>query len=344
MLPAEIASAISFAVLGGPPDDALLAAAAQNQLATGDQRIAQAMRLITAYPQRWKEQMRQFVPEWLGINFNKPEWDKDTKVVPMFSGNMKASLQIETNMFIDDWATAADGARLDRLLTTSSTFIGPGNAAVYGVTASGTEFTKVALDPTRRSGLLTMGGFLGSTSHVAETSPVIRGKVILQKFLCEEPPPPPPMVPPLPAPNKSAPTTTRERFRVHLTSPACSTCHTAFDPMGNAFEAYDVLGAYRTEENGHPIDSTGTLVGAAAGDVPVADGVALTKVLAQSPETFACVTRQAYRFTLGRTESDYDRCSLAQGARALSESSFDVRALIAAIVGSDSFVVRTVGQ
>jgi hypothetical protein len=344
LLPEEVASALSYALLGMPPDDALRTAAGQNQLGTGEQRAAQAQRLIAAYPDRWKEQMRLFVPEWLGINFSRPEWAKDTKVVPLYTASLKAALQTETDMFIDDWATAPEGARLDTLLTTPSTFVNAATAPLYGAKAAGAAFTKVALDPAQRAGLLTLAGFLGSTSHVNETSPVVRGKVILQKFLCKEPPPPPPMVPPLPPPDRSAPTTTRARFDVHLTSPACKSCHQVFEPMGDAFERYDALGAYRTEQNGHPVDSAGALVGATGGDRPVADAVALVKLLAQSPDTFACVARQAYRFTLGKSESDYDRCTLAKASQALGQAPFDVRALMISIVGSDSFVVRTVNQ
>jgi hypothetical protein len=320
-----------------------MAAAAQGQLATSEQRQAQASRLISAYPQRWKEQMRLFLPQWLGINFSRPEWAKDTKAVPLYSAALKAALQTEADLFIDDWATAPDGARLDTLLTTPSTFVNAVNAPIYGVKASGDTFTKVSLDGTQRAGLLTLAGFLGSTSHVAETSPVLRGKVILEKFLCREPPPPPPMVPPLPAVDRSAPTTTRARFEAHLTSPACRACHQVFEPMGDAFEAYDAVGTYRTEQNGHPIDTSGALVGASEGDQPVADAVALAKLLARSSDTYDCLARQAYRFTLGRGESDYDRCTLAKAREVLS-TSHDVRGLMASIIGSDSFVARTVNR
>jgi hypothetical protein len=340
----EAASALSFSVLGMPPDAALVTAADEGRLVTSEQRTSQALRLIAEHPDRWKDQMRQFVPQWLGVNFSRPEWAKDVKAVPLFSAALKAALQTETDLFLDDWATAPDGARLDTLLTTSSTFVNAVNAPVYGVQATGAGFAKVSLDGGQRAGLLTMAGFLGSTSHVAETSPVMRGKAILEKFLCREPPPPPPMVPPLPAVDRTAPTTTRARFAAHLVSPACSACHSVFEPMGDAFEAYDAVGAYRTQQNGTAIDSSGILVGVAGGDRPVADAVELAGLLARSPETFACLSRQAYRFTLGRAESDYDACTLAKASRALGQAPFDVRALVAALAGSDSFVVRTVNR
>lgn len=336
----EIASALSFSILGMPPDDALINAAAANQLGTGDARAAQVDRLIAAYPDAFKQQMRLFVPQWLGINFARPEWDKDTGAIPMFTPDLKDALQTETDMFIDDWSTAG-GAQLGALLTSSSTFVNSVTAPLYGVSASGNAFVKTALDPTQRAGILTFGGFLGSTAHVAETSPVMRGKVIMQKFFCKDPPAPPPNVPPLPPVDQGPPTTTRARFDAHLADAACSSCHAQFDPMGNAFEEYDPIGAYRTEQNGFPIDSSGALVGATGGDKQVASAIDLVKLLANSPQTNDCVTRQMFRFTVGRIEVPFDSCVLTQTAQGLGPDA-DLQQVIRAIVKSDSFVVRTV--
>jgi hypothetical protein len=344
LLASEVASALSYSILGTPPDDALVAAATQNQLATPEQRAAQAARLIAAYPDGWKQQMRMFVTQWLGINFSRPEWEKSTDAFPSFSDGLKGALETETGMFIDDWATLADGPRLDTLLTTPSTFINSVNAPVYGVTATGTTFRKTSLDPTQRSGILTFAGFLGSTSHIAETSPVLRGKAILQKFLCRSPPPPPPVIPPLPPMDQSAPTTTRARFDAHVSNPACSGCHSTFQPMGEAFEEFDALGAFRTTQNGFPIDSSGALVGSTGGDKPVRNAIELSQILSQSQDTFDCVSQQAFRFTIGRLEADYDQCGIAKATQAFSTSHLDIRELIAGIVRSDSFVARTVAQ
>jgi hypothetical protein len=344
LVPSEIASALSYSILGMPPDDQLVAAAAQSQLATAEQRSAQALRLIAAYPDSWTQQMRQFVLQWLGINFSRPEWQKSTDALPLFSADLKAALQTETDLFVDDWLMSPGGPHLDVLLTTPSTFVNQVNAPLYGVTASGASFQKVDLDPAQRGGILTMAGFLGSTSHVAETSPVIRGKVIMQKFLCRNPPPPPPVVPPLPPVDQAAPTTTRARFAAHLTNPACSDCHSTFQPMGDAFEEYDALGMFRSDQNGYPIDSSGALVGATGGDQPVANAVELAKLLAHSPDTVDCFARQAFRFTIGHLETDYDQCSVAQVKQTLSTTELDVRQMISSIVSSNSFVVRTVSQ
>jgi Protein of unknown function (DUF1588)/Protein of unknown function (DUF1592)/Protein of unknown function (DUF1595)/Protein of unknown function (DUF1585) len=344
LLPTEVASALSYSILGTPPDDALVAAAAQNLLSTPEQRAAQAARLIAAYPDGWKQQMRMFVTQWLGINFGRPEWEKSTDAFPSFNDGVKSALETETNMYLDDWASSPDGPRLDTLLTTPSTFINSVNAPIYGLTASGTTFRKTSLDPTQRAGILTLSGFLGSTSHVAETSPVLRGKTVMQKFLCHNPPPPPPVIPPLPPADQSAPTTTRARFEQHVSNPFCASCHSAFQPMGEAFEEYDALGTFRTTQNGFPIDSSGALVGATGGDKPVQNAIELSQILARSQDAFDCVTSQAFRFTIGRLEASYDQCGIAKASQAFSTGQLDVRQLMAAIVRSDSFVARTVAQ
>jgi hypothetical protein len=199
------------------------------------------------------------------------------------------------------------------------------------------------LNPKQRAGILTFSGFLGSTSHVAETSPVMRGKVIMQKFFCKDPPAPPPNVPPLPPVSQGPATTTRARFDTHLADPACSGCHSLFQPMGDAFEEYDAIGAYRTMQNGFPVDSSGVLVGAPGGDQPVADAVALVNLLADSPQTYDCVTRQMFRFTVGRTEAPFDGCMLSEAAQSLG-SGADLHQVIVAIVKSDSFIKRTVNE
>jgi hypothetical protein len=337
----EIASALSYSVIGLPPDDELVGAA--SQLGDAGARGAQVARLIAAYPDAWKQQMRQFVPQWLGINFGKAEWQKDTEALPIFSSSLRSALQTETDMLIDEWAMAPGGALLDVLLTSPTGYLNSVNAPLYGMSVSGSAFQKTALEPTQRAGILTLGGFLGSTSHVAETSPVMRGKVIMQKFFCTDPPAPPPDVPPLPPLDTSAPTTTRARFQIHLANDACKSCHAYFDPMGNAFEGYDAVGGYRMEQNGFPVDTSGTLVGASGGDKPVANAIELVQLLAASPQTHECVTRQMFRFTIGRPEGPFDGCMIADAAKEMGTSS-DLRQVITKIVTSDSFVVRTVNK
>jgi hypothetical protein len=113
--------------------------------------------------------------------------------------------------------------------------------------------------------------------------------------------------------------------------------------MGNAFEGYDPLGVFRTEQNGTPVDTSGALVGTAGGDKPVANAIEMVNLLAASPQAHECVARQMFRFTVGRAEAPFDGCMLADAAQAMA-SAPDLRQLITRIVTSDSFVVRTVNK
>jgi hypothetical protein len=113
--------------------------------------------------------------------------------------------------------------------------------------------------------------------------------------------------------------------------------------MGNAFEGYDALGSFRTQQNGIPVDTSGVLVGAAGGDKPVSNAIELVNLLANSPQTNECVTRQMFRFTVGRPEAAFDGCMLVDAAKNMDGNS-DLRQVMTAIVKSDSFVVRTVNK
>jgi hypothetical protein len=140
----------------------------------------------------------------------------------------------------------------------------------------------------------------------------------------------------------SAPTTTRARYDKHLTDPACSNCHAQFQPMGDAFEGYDPIGVWRTQQNGFSIDTSGALVGVGGGPIKVASAVELMKVLTQRREVTACVAQQAFRFTLGRLPAERDACELQAIGQEFDQSTRDVRSLVGSLVGSDAFVKRTV--
>jgi hypothetical protein len=169
---------------------------------------------------------------------------------------------------------------------------------------------------------------------------VFRGVAIMRRLLCQEPPPVPAMVPPLPPANKTDIKTTRQRFDQHTSVAFCHSCHSAFDPMGDVFESYDAVGAYRTEENGVAIDSSGGIVGTVSSDAQFGNAIDMVKALAVSPEVHECFARQVYRFSVGRTETDADQCAIQSYTRAFTEKSFDLRELLVAVASSPAFAVR----
>jgi hypothetical protein len=340
LTPYELAANLAFAVIASPPDATLLDAAAAGQLGTPEQLAAQADRLIAARPDRFAANLRRFVTEWLGIDYDSPAWSKDAVAFPAFTPALKEELRKETGLFLDDWTAGGPGLR--RLLTTTDAFVSRTNAPVYGVASTATAPTKIALDGGQRAGLLTQAGFLGSHAHADGGSPVLRGKAVLTRFLCKSPPPVPDNVPPLPAVDKQAVKTTRQRFARHTAVPACAACHSTFEPMGDLFEGYDGLGRFRTTENGEPVDTTGGIVGSDASDAELPSALALGGALAASPEVHACVSRQLFRYLLGRSEQAYDRCALGAATTRLEAQSLDLRALFVALTASSSSTTRTV--
>jgi hypothetical protein len=339
LTPYELASALSYGTIASPPDATLTAAAAAGQLQTADQIAAQVRRLITARPDRFKAMVGEFTVEWLGINFDKPAWNKDTTAYPKFTAALKTAFAGETQAFLADWVDG--GSSLPKLLTATDGFVSRDNAAIYGLTSTSPAFVKTPLPAGQRAGLLTQPAFLGSAAHTDGSSPVYRGLAVMSQLLCKSAPPVPAMVPPLPVVDKAMIKTTRQRYEVHETAAFCSACHSTFDPMGYTFENYDGLGQWRTMENGVVVDPSGAIVGTQASDAPMANAVALASALAASPEVHECFARQVFRFDVGRVETDADGCSIAQAVTAYSGKNLDLRELLVALATSPAFTTRT---
>jgi hypothetical protein len=170
------------------------------------------------------------------------------------------------------------------------------------------------------------------------SSPVRRGKFVLDQLMCEPPPPPPAGVaitPPPPDPNA----TTRQRFANHSTDPQCHACHQFIDPPGFTFEHYDGMGLWRDTENGQPIDASGAIVFSREESLvgPVADVTELAAKLAHSPQVHECVAKEIYRFALGRQLTEADSCTTSQLAERFFKSGGSFKDLFLAIVESDAF-------
>ncbi len=280
LAPYETASRLSYLLWGSMPDDVLLDAAGAGQLATPAQIEAQARRLL-ADP-RAKDATREFFEQWLHLR-GLDGASKDPTLYPGFDDVTRASMFAESRAFFDWVMWQADG-RVETLLTAPTSFLDANTAKLYGVTLSGggTGPQLTALDPTKRAGILTQPSLLSTLAKPNQSSPILRGKFVRERFLCQDLPPPPPnlvIVPPKVAPGA----TTRERFAQHDKDPACSGCHSLMDPIGFGFEHYDAVGAYRTTDNGLPVDATGWFPGGAL-DVngPFKDAIDLGNRLAAS--------------------------------------------------------------
>jgi len=221
----------------------------------------------------------------------------------------------ELDRFFDDVLWNRSGS-LRELFTSNRSFVDGPLAQLYGASVVGADFRPVTLDQRQRSGILTRAGFLAVHSDADSSGPIARGVFVLSSIACQPPSPPPPGIPPAPAVTDPAEQgrTTRQRFDQHVASSFCATCHTQIDGIGFGFEAFDAVGAYRTTENGNPVDSSGTIIGMGAIDGPF-DGVAeLASRLAGSPVLSDCFARQFYRYALGEAEGAQDLRWLSSAA------------------------------
>ncbi|HYP86603.1 MAG TPA: DUF1592 domain-containing protein [Polyangiaceae bacterium] len=325
----EIASALSYLVIAGPPDEPLRGAAAAGTLADSAVRRAHAERLI-ATP-AGQAQVRTFIREWLHLD-KVATIDKSD---PRFT-ELRQPLLDEANDFIDEVMLNDDGS-LAKLLTAGYTVVEPPLAAFYGITTGASG--RASLAGTPRVGILQQGAFLAANSAANLSSPVKRGAVFLDRVTCV------PSLPPAfaatavkqPKPDPSA--TTRELFAAHSASPQCAGCHGRLDGAGFLFENFGPIGEQRDEEAGKPVDTSGKLNSWIDADGPAASSVDLSYRLAQSDDIRRCFARQLYRYASAANDPDREE-SFLSGLEAEGAISDRVHALIPAFVASRSFLLR----
>ncbi len=340
LTPEQLAARLSYFLWESPPDAALEMAAQSGQLATAEGLKAQAVRLL-ADDNRARRALFNFHRQWLHVD-NLEDLEPGT--------DLGLQLGQELEAFVASVFVAGDGT-LKSLLTAPYTFANASTAPEYGLTANGSGFSQIALDPTQRLGVLMQVPFL-RTNGIAP--PVRRGLVVYKQLLCGDVPSPPLNVP---KPEMDGPTkTTRERFAVHAEQACATGCHALFDPWGFAFENFDNVGHYRTQENGITVDASGL---AQAGGVvggttpkqavlPFKNGLELVNALAVSDEVSWCASRHWARYMLGRLEGDADVGALTnayvsaayQSDRATARP-FSVKEFLVSIVGTKAFRFRT---
>ncbi len=332
----EVASELSFLLTGSIPDALLWSAVSQGKFHDALDHQREASRLLATAGA--KDAMRAFLHEWMATD-RLASLSKDARFYPTFNPAMAASMTTELDSFFDDVLWSGKGS-LRELFTSNLSFADATLASLYGVQPPGSGFQPVTLDPKLRPGILSRAGYLAVHSDFDSSGPIARGVFALQSILCLPPPPPPPNVPPaIPAGDPTVQNvTTRQRFGEHVSSAFCASCHTTIDGIGFGFEEFDGIGAYRTTENGLPVDSSGTIMG--TGEIDGAyDGVSeLAPKVAGSRHLVDCFVKQAYRYAMGQVEP-------AQGdaLQTLSESfTSDTRLteLLLGIVSEPMFVAR----
>ena len=329
----ELASRMSFFLWSSPPDDELLNLAERGALREPGMLEQQVQRMM-ADP-RADAFIKNFVGQWLYLR-NLDDFYPDPAAFPEFDENLRTALQRETELFIDD-QIRSDASLLD-LLRADYTFVNERLARHYGIPGVyGSRYRKVTVDGNQRGGLLGHGGLMMVTSYPNRTSPVLRGKFVLENLLGGPPPEPPPNVPALETSSDGKILTMREAMVMHRENPACRVCHAAMDPIGFSLENYDVVGKWRREFAGQPIDASGLLPDGNTFDGP--DG--LQGLLLERPDDLVgTITEKLMRFALGRSLEYYDMPEVRAVVRAASEEDYRWSSIILGVVESTPFQMR----
>ena len=334
----ELASRLSFFLWSSIPDDHLLTLAEQRELAKPSILEAEVRRML-ADPRATDALVNNFAAQWLNLR-QVEEVVVNPEKYPNYDESLLEAFQRETEMFVA--STLREDRSVNDLLSADYTFVNERLARHYGIPGVyGSRFRRVTL-PNReqRGGLLAQGALLVTTSYPDRTSPVLRGKWLLNNIFGTPIPPPPPGVNTtlLEAKPGALPPSIRDRLALHRTSPTCNSCHAVIDPLGFALENFDVIGGWRTtDESGKPVDASGTT---ASGEK--IEGLSgLRAVLVGEPEQFPrTVTEKLMAYALGRRLEYYDQPSVRQIVRDAAVRNFRWSALIVGIVESPAFRKR----
>ena len=330
----ELASRLSFFLWSSIPDDELLAAAEQKKLKDPAILDAQIKRML-ADPKS-QALVSNFAGQWLFLR-NLQSSRPDNKTFPDFDDNLRQSFRKETEMLFD--SIVREDHNVIDLLTADYTFVNDRLAQHYGIpNVYGTQFRRVAVKDPARRGLLGQGSILTVTSYPNRTSPVLRGKWILENILGTPPPAPPPNVPPFPENEEGAkPRPIREILEEHRRNPACATCHAVMDPLGFSLENFDATGEWRTKDKGGPIDPSGVLADGTRVDGPLA----LRQALLKQPERFVdTMTEKLLTYALGRGLEHFDMPVVRTIVRDAAKQDYKFSALVFNIVKSTPFQMK----
>jgi Protein of unknown function (DUF1592)/Protein of unknown function (DUF1588)/Protein of unknown function (DUF1585)/Protein of unknown function (DUF1587)/Protein of unknown function (DUF1595)/Cytochrome C oxidase, cbb3-type, subunit III len=332
----ELASRLSFALWSSIPDEELLQVAINGKL-SNPIILEQQTRRMLADP-RSNSLVNNFATQWLflrDVDVKEP----DEILFPHFDETLRQGFRRETEMFLE--SVQRDNRSVLDLLSANYTYLNERLAQHYGVpNVSGSYFRRVEFPAgSPRGGLLGQGSVLMLTSYAIRTSPVVRGKWVLENLLNAAPPPPPPNVPALKteAEQTGKPLTIREAMVQHRAAPACAGCHARMDPIGFALENFDAIGHWRDRENDQPINVDGVLP-----DGTKIEGVSGLKraLLAQPEEFVSTFVEKLMMYALGRNVQYYDAPAIRSIVRAAKPGNYKFNDLVVGVVKSAPFQMR----
>lgn len=346
----QLASRLSYFVWASMPDDELLALAEKKQLSAG--LDAQVRRMLQ--DPRARSLVDNFAMQWLQLKRLKG-FAPDTKQFPAFDEDLRAAMARETELFIE--AVIKEDRSILDLLDADFTFLNEQLAGHYGITDTNgngagqparpkgdriprDEFVRVSLAKGgARGGILTHASVLAVTSNPTRTSPVKRGKWVLEQILGAPPPPPPPDVPELEESGKAHESASlRQRLEEHRANPACASCHAKMDQLGFAFENFDAVGAFRQKDGKFPIDPSGILPD---GSSFSGAGELRSMLVDKQKEQFTrTITEKLIVYALGRGLEHYDDRTVDEVGKAVAAGNYKFSRMVAEIVKSDPFTMR----
>ncbi|MDH5589573.1 MAG: DUF1592 domain-containing protein [Gemmatimonadota bacterium] len=329
----DLASRLAFFLWASPPDDHLMEVARAQDL--GDPAVLEAeARRMLADPRSGALATR-FASQWLRLQ-DLEKIHPDAQLNPYWDHTLTEAMERETLMLFQH-LVREDGSVFE-ILDADYTFVNERLARHYGIPGvTGREFRRVAVNNEQRRGILGHGSVLTLTSHPDRTSPVLRGKWVMEVLLGSPPPPPPPNVPDLDATDgvdSGRELTTRERMEQHRSNPACLSCHRVIDPIGLALDNFDGTGAWRIKENSALVDAAGELWDG----TPITSPSDLRNAILRKPSVFArTFTRNLMAYALGRRVEAYDMPTVRAIERAAAEEGNRMSSFILGVVGSPAF-------
>ncbi|MET0286059.1 MAG: DUF1592 domain-containing protein [Polyangiales bacterium] len=331
----ELATRLSYFLWSTTPDDTLAKLADDGTLTQPTVLKAQVERMLK--DAKAKALVDNFAGQWLYTR-KIDEVQPDRAAFPAFDDALRSAMKRETELLFEE--IAFRGLPANELLTANFTFLNDRLAKHYGLPAVGsTEPKRVQLSGDQRAGFLAHGGILTVTSHPTQTSPVLRGKWVLNELLCQDIPPPPVGVD-TKVPTETTGGTLRERLEKHRDSPQCASCHKLMDPIGFGLESYDAVGGFRTMDGAYPVDSSGALPDGSE----FSGAKQLAALIAEDPRFARCMAQKLYTYALGRAPNLASKVSMdGDTLTALVDrfgESFDFAALITDIVTSEPFTKR----
>lgn len=345
----HLASRLSYFLWNTMPDDELFDLARRGELS---KNLEPQVRRMLKDSRAIGSLVDQFAMQWLQLK-RLDTFSPDAKLFPDFNENLRQAMRDETRLFLE--AIVKEDRSLLDLLSSDFTFVNEPLARHYGIADTngnlvgqkptkdkgqpirGPQFVRVNVAGTTRGGLLTQASLLTVTSNPTRTSPVKRGRWVLEQLLGTPPPPPPPNVPELETQGEKLTGSLRQRMEQHRANPSCANCHARMDPLGFAFENFDAIGRFREKDGEFPIDP--------AGELPTGEKFSgpneLKEILKTRQNLFArCITEKLLTYALGRGLEYYDRPVVDRIATTLAQNGYRFSTLVVEIVKSEPFRMR----